>query len=44
MLKLHYQYEHDGLVRWLVMDYIKDQHTNRRNWMLHHPEAYFEYV
>ncbi len=44
MLKIWYQFEHDGIIRWAWMDYIKLRDCLTRNWMLFHPESYFEYV
>ena len=42
MIKLYYKYEHDALERWAWINYILNQHTLKRNFLLNHPEAYFE--
>jgi len=42
MIKLYYKYEHDALERWVWINYILNQHTLKKNFLLNHPEAYFE--
>jgi len=39
MIKLYYKYEHEV---WVYIDYIKNQNTLKKNFLLNHPEAYFE--
>jgi len=42
MLKLWYEVEHDAVIHWCWIDYIKQQKTLKRTFFRNHSESYFE--